>query len=318
MNHLQRSQTMIAAVRGTVTSTELCGVTLIMRDEASQHEISWVGYLSAQSGDPAEPAPYWRRVRDRVLGRAGICTGDRVLDIGSGSGLLAFGAADKTGPDGLVIACDMDGNALEMCRKATRSTSPRIEQIHQVQGDARLLPVLSGSMDVAVVRGVLVHLVDKRPVLRELLRVLKRGGRFSCHEPITRRDRRLSELVDLRGLGSLAQDFIAAEQAMWEDPEDPEMNFDECTLADDLRAAGFVRVSSTLERLKKQRHANEAYLHDFWYKQRFPGGKPLYEVLMKHLDRERLDNCVEFINGQLRGKQFTEELAAALIAAMRP
>ena len=293
-------------------------MTLIVCDEAGQHEISWVGYLSWQSGGPAEPAPYWRRVRDRVLGRAGICTGDHVLDVGSGTGLLAFGAAEKTGPDGLVIACDMDVNVLEICREATRGTSPRVEQIHQVQGDAYLLPVLSESMDVAVVRGVLVHLVGKRRVLREVFRVLKRGGRFSCHEPITRRDRRLSELVDLRGLGSLAQDFIAAEQAMCEDPEDPEMNFDECTLANDLRAVGFVRASSTLERLKKQRHANERYLRDFWHRQWFPGGKPLYEVLMRHLDRERLDNCVEFINGQLRGKQFTEELAAAVIAAMRP
>jgi len=289
-----------------------------MQIEANQPDATWFGYLSWQSGDPAEPAPYWRHVRDRVVERAEVCAGDRVLDVGSGTGLLAFGAARKAGTDGLVIACDADQDVLKVCANAARGASPRFDQTRQVQGDAYRLPLLSQSMDVAIARGIFCHLVDKRPVLGEVFRVLKRAGRLSCHEPIARKETRLSELVDLRGLGSLAQDFIAAERAVWEEPGNPMLNFDEYTLAYDLREAGFVRVSSTLERLQKQRHATESYLHDFWYKQWVPGERPLYQLFMTYLDKGLLDKCVEFINGRLRDTRFTQELVAAVITATRP
>jgi len=288
-----------------------------MQGNSEEDEANWVGYLGWQSGDPVEPSGYWRGARDRVLERAEIRAGDRVLDVGSGMGLLAFGAADRVRPSGLVIACDADWGVLELCREAARNASRPFRQVRPVRGDAYSLPLLSESVDVAVARGLLVHVVDKRRVLGEVFRVLKRGGRFVCHEPMARREKRLSELVDLRGLGGLGEDCVTAERAMWDDPQDSELNYDECTVAEELEEFGFVDVRAKLERLKKERHASEEYLHDLWYRQWVPGMKSMYERLMKHLDAERLDRCVEFINGQLRGREFVQELVAGVISGVR-
>ena len=51
-------------------------------------------------------------VRDRVLANARLAAGDIVLDIGCGSGLIAFGALDQVGPQGKVIFSDISQDLL--------------------------------------------------------------------------------------------------------------------------------------------------------------------------------------------------------------
>jgi arsenite methyltransferase len=51
-------------------------------------------------------------VRDKVLDRASLGAGDTVLDVGTGDGLIAFGALDRLGPDGRVIFSDVSADVL--------------------------------------------------------------------------------------------------------------------------------------------------------------------------------------------------------------
>ena len=57
-------------------------------------------------GDPQarqqDLAEFLYPVRDRVLDKARLRPGDTVLDVGTGDGLIAFGALERLGPEGVV------------------------------------------------------------------------------------------------------------------------------------------------------------------------------------------------------------------------
>jgi arsenite methyltransferase len=64
------------------------------------------------------------RTRDRVLERARIVPGDAVLDVGSGTGLLALGAVARVGDDGDVFALDVSVDALDELRRRADALVP--------------------------------------------------------------------------------------------------------------------------------------------------------------------------------------------------
>src|SRR6266545_1711679 len=55
--------------------------------------------------------------RDGVLDRAAVGEGDVLLDVGTGDGLVGFGALDRVGPDGRVIFSDVSADLLAECRR---------------------------------------------------------------------------------------------------------------------------------------------------------------------------------------------------------
>ena len=55
-------------------------------------------------------------VRDLVLDKAGISEGEVLLDVGTGDGLIAFGALDRLGENGRVIFSDLSQDLLNHCR----------------------------------------------------------------------------------------------------------------------------------------------------------------------------------------------------------
>ena len=71
----------------------------------------WAAWLLSRrdGGDPEQRAramEYPLPIRERVLDQAQLMPGDRVLDVGGGDGLIAFGAIDRVGKTGSVILSD--------------------------------------------------------------------------------------------------------------------------------------------------------------------------------------------------------------------
>ena len=91
--------------------------------------------------------------------------GDRVLDVGTGSGILAA-AAERIGA-ALVIGCDIDAEAVAAAREYLRGTSGALLYV----GSTRSL--VSGEMDVVVANLNATTVLELRA---EIARVLKRGG----------------------------------------------------------------------------------------------------------------------------------------------
>jgi arsenite methyltransferase len=118
------------------------------------------------------------RTRDRVLDNASLGPDDVVLDAGCGDGLIAFGALERGAAK--VIFSDVSVELLDVCREIAGG-DPRCEFL---LGSVDELPLPDDSVDVATTRSVLIYLENKLHALRELHRVLRRGGRLSIFEPI--------------------------------------------------------------------------------------------------------------------------------------
>ena len=103
---------------------------------------------------------------------AGIGRGDRVLDVGCGTGIVAREAAERVGPDGRVVGLDINPRMLDVARRI----APAIEWRH---GDAMDLPFDDAAFDVVVSQYALMFFPDPGLALRAMWRVLAPHGRLA-------------------------------------------------------------------------------------------------------------------------------------------
>jgi SAM-dependent methyltransferase len=102
--------------------------------------------------------------------------GERVVDIGSGSGMDSLIAARMVGPTGQVVGVDMTPAMLERARRATFESN--LNNVEFREGYGESLPVPDGWADVVISNGVLNLMPDKTAALQEMARVLKPYGRL--------------------------------------------------------------------------------------------------------------------------------------------
>lgn len=103
-----------------------------------------------------------------------IKEGDTVLDLGSGAGIDAFLAAQRTGSSGKVIGVDITP---EMVKKAKRNAKELgVTNVEFRLGDIEELPVTDSSIDVITSNCVINLAPNKTKVFDEAFRVLKPGG----------------------------------------------------------------------------------------------------------------------------------------------
>ncbi len=115
----------------------------------------------------------WRRI---LLRRCGIGANARVLDVGTGTGALAYEIAHHH-PDAEVWGCDVAGPMLEVGRKNRRG-----ERVHLQEGDALALPFADDTFDAVTSAFVMRNVDDLSLALREQVRVTRPGGRVACLE----------------------------------------------------------------------------------------------------------------------------------------
>jgi len=116
------------------------------------------------------------RLRERTLDAARIITGERVLDVGCGTGTLAVAAKQRVGAKGSVHGVDASP---EMIARARTKSELHSQQISFDIAAAQSLPFPDASFDVVLCSLALHHLpADARAgALAEMRRVLAPGGR---------------------------------------------------------------------------------------------------------------------------------------------
>jgi ubiquinone/menaquinone biosynthesis C-methylase UbiE len=114
---------------------------------------------------------------------ADVASGERVLDLGSGSGTDSFAAAVQVGPTGHVAGVDMTP---EQLAKAERLRAARPwAQVHFAEGHIEALPFEDATFDVVISNGVINLAPDKDVVFTEASRVLRAGGRLVIADIVT-------------------------------------------------------------------------------------------------------------------------------------
>jgi ubiquinone/menaquinone biosynthesis C-methylase UbiE len=119
---------------------------------------------------------------ERILGAFGLREGERVLEIGQGTGYYSLEAARRVGESGRLICLDLQREMLLEVRR--RMVAADRENADFVLATANAIPLRPGSVDHAFLVGVLGEIPDRPRALAEIRRVLRRGGRLSVSEQL--------------------------------------------------------------------------------------------------------------------------------------
>lgn len=120
----------------------------------------------------------WKKV---ALDTSGVRPGHRVLDLASGTGDLAARFSKMVGPQGKVVASDINPNMLKVGRERLTDRGI-VGNIEYVQANAEALPFPDNYFNFASISFGLRNVTHKEEALASLYRVLKPGGRLMVLE----------------------------------------------------------------------------------------------------------------------------------------
>ena len=127
---------------------------------------------AAEGRDRGMEERHWHTAK-HALARMPVEPGERVLDLGTGSGYAGRALDEATGAS----VCGLDGSP-EMARNARSYTDS--DSIEFLVGDFDHLPFAENSLDHAFSMEAFYYAADPHAALRELRRSLRSGGTFSC------------------------------------------------------------------------------------------------------------------------------------------
>lgn len=111
---------------------------------------------------------------EQVVPTWGLQQGDRVLDVGTGTGLLIPFIRHVIGLSGSITAIDYADHMIQICR----SKYAHLDNVMIQCQDVENLELPAASFDAVICFGVFPHIDQKDTTLENLYRVLKSGGRL--------------------------------------------------------------------------------------------------------------------------------------------
>ena len=105
----------------------------------------------------------------RVSEEANVNPGDYVIDVACGTGALAIAVSGNVGPGGKTVGVDINEGMLDIARSKSSS-------VEWINAPAEALPFKHEHFDCVVSQFGLMYFENKENAIREMIRVLKKGG----------------------------------------------------------------------------------------------------------------------------------------------
>jgi len=120
-------------------------------------------------------------VRDEYVSLLGVVPGERVLDVGCGSGAATRTLAQRVCPGGHVVGMDTSSALLKVASKLAEKAGQN-KGVEFKVGDCRALPFPDASFDCVLAATTLSHVPDPERALGEMVRVTRPGGRVGVFD----------------------------------------------------------------------------------------------------------------------------------------
>lgn len=245
----------------------------------------------------AQATLHLSKVRDKVIRRGAIVEGNRVLDIGTGDGLIGLETLKYIGSSGSVCLTDISPAALDICRN-------RFEKLNYgnadfvVQSADNLDEIPSESIDVVTARAVIMYVKNKQKCFNEFYRVLKPGGRLSIYEPVNR----FSSIRNSNFLGldfsllpiEIASKLLAPLRYPLDFINDSMINFDQEDIFNSAEVANFQEISIEFNAIRTLNVSRRSW-EDFLNSSPNPVDPPMGEILKSIDDIEARNLAINFL-----------------------
>jgi len=250
------------------------------------------------------------RMREQLFAPLEIERHHLILDLEAGTGLLTWEALRRV-PEGGVWAHATDKtSAVALAEIATHL--PELERPVVLQGSLLQLEEQIAAraaeqdtaatdirFDVIVGRNALGPLTAKADIAATLRQHLAPGGHLSLVETLSRRSQRLHVLIDLDRLDAdLAERLVAAEEAIYANTDNPQVNWDVEDIVKLCADAGLSQVHTRVDSQPSQRHIDPRQLNH-WFN---PGGEKRHtyaNYLSQHLDEGELQQVRKLFEREL-------------------
>lgn len=120
--------------------------------------------------------------RDAYLDLLAATPGERVLDVGCGSGVVTRALARRVAPSGVAVGLDPSPALLAVARELADQDGIGQQHVEFRVGDARALPFDDAGFNVVVAATSLAHIPDGDRAVPEMVRVARPGGRVGVFD----------------------------------------------------------------------------------------------------------------------------------------
>jgi ubiquinone/menaquinone biosynthesis C-methylase UbiE len=137
--------------------------------------------LAFRNLEPRGQSPDEIAARSAYLDLLALKSGERVLDVGCGTGVVTRDAARRVAPDGRAVGLDASPEFLALARSLAHDAG--LSGVTEFrQGNALALPFGDGEFDAVLAVTVLVHVPEGHRAIPEMVRVVRSGGRVGIFD----------------------------------------------------------------------------------------------------------------------------------------
>lgn len=282
---------------------------------------NWTQWLkqnrfAGQTPEMIEQTTKWlEAVRDVVLVYAEIKPYETVIDIGTGTGLLAFKALEMQECKGKIIFSDKFQDCLDDCKRILDESGVR-GGYEMLLSPCEHIALPESTVHKALMRSVLVHIVNKQIAINEVYRILKPGGKFCAFEPVIRSNTRYWEITDAMYIEKY-EDFKRVENELMENPLDSLCNFDQDTLKTNLEIAGFSIPEVKVQEVRSNYVVQDGMVEQWFSNPPSPGQPSTKERYLKYFDEATVNKYMQDVQNYLTNREISLKSNAVFINATK-